>query len=129
MNAGGAPPGSERLILPNAAPGRLGDGRRDSDKSRPIASRRSARWDSMSLMLKQPDWSGTSTDVASGAVGQDGVGSEPMASTTRSGALTRTCPTGCCGAGGEYAASEGSPLGEREARGERPWIKSVSRCL
>src|SRR2546428_8410539 len=125
MNAGGAPPGSERLILPNAAPGRLGDGRRDSDKSRPIASRRSARWDSMSLMLKQPEWSGTRTGGAPGGVRQDMVGSQPMVSTTRIGAPARTCPTRCCGAGGEYVACVGSPLGERVARGERQWIKYV----
>jgi len=62
--------------------------------------------------------------VASGAVRQDTVGSEPMASTTRMAFARRVAARA-----ENRAASEGSPLGEREARGERPWIKSVSRCL
>jgi hypothetical protein len=65
--------------------------------------------------------------VASGAVRQDTGGSQQMAITTRIAGL-RELPRGCCGAGGEYTASEGSQLA-REKRGGATWIKSVSRCL
>src|SRR5438093_12997890 len=125
------PPASERPILPNAGPERLSDGRRAVRCGATVtraAHRQPARRSGRGLYLPDVETTGLIIETRTGGCVWRREArhsrSEPMASTTRMAFARRVAARA-----ENRAASEGSPLGQREARGERPWIKSVSRCL